>query len=412
MGDFVANLARWRYKLILFVSLVVLCINCIDPYTPNIGKFRSLLVVDALITDEDAPNYVKLSWTTRVEGEDKRAGDALVVISDDSGNSVTLTEKEKGEYWTDPATFRGEVGKSYTLSVVAANGEEYRSNSCLMYPVNEIDSLYYTYHEAVPKGYLDYYEGVSIYADTPAESASGYRRWTYDEWWKFRIPYPIRARHLNYGRVTEIEPKNQICWSHKPSMDINVDIPSGEHYLKHPILFLPSELSNRFQMQYHVEVKQLSISREEYGFWNSMKLLNETGGNIFDRQPYPLYGNVKNVNDPSRNAVGYFQVSSVSSKRIYITADDIDNLGLPKYYYECDPIFLTPEYYGYSLEDTRKTPALWNMFYGAIVSSGYSLYWYDTNTDGSLAGFRFVLSHCADCTLNGQLDPPDFWEDM
>ena len=71
MGDFVANLARWRYKLILFVSLVVLCINCIDPYTPNIGKFRSLLVVDALITDEDAPNYVKLSWTTRVEGEDK-----------------------------------------------------------------------------------------------------------------------------------------------------------------------------------------------------------------------------------------------------------------------------------------------------------------------------------------------------
>ena len=276
--------------MIVFVFLVVLCINCIDPYTPDIDSYKLLLVVDALITDEDAPNYVKLSWTSRVEGEYQKAGDALVVISDDSGNSVTLTEKQKGEYWTDPSTFRGEVGKSYTLSIVAENGEEYRSNSCLMYPATEIDSLYYAYYEAVPEGYLDPYEGINIYTSTPAESASGYRRWTYDEWWKFKVPYPSMVEYLSFGRVALIEPKNEICWSHNPSMniDLHTDIPSERTALNHHILFLPSELSNRFQFQYYIEVKQLSISREEYGFWNAMKLF-ERGGRRYIRQT-TIYG--------------------------------------------------------------------------------------------------------------------------
>ena len=333
MGRLVVIISRWRYKLIIFVSLAVMCINCIDPYTPDIGGYRLLLVVDALITDEDAPNYVKLSWTSRIEGEYDKVGNAVVIISDDSGNSFTLKEKERGEYWTDPAIFRGEVGKSYTLSIVAPNGEEYRSNSCLMYPVSEIDSLYYTYHEAVPEGYLDYYKGVNIYVDTPTESASGYRRWTYDEWWKFKVPYAPRAKYMGDGEIIHIKPEKEICWSHNPSknIDLHIDIPSGKNIINHPVLFLPSELSNRFQFQYCIEVKQLSVSREEYEFWNAMKQLNETGGDIFDRQPYSVAGNVKNLDNPSKNALGYFQVSSVSSKRMYITADNINNVFF-KYY--------------------------------------------------------------------------------
>jgi hypothetical protein len=409
MGKYVGCVFKWKYNYLVLISLVVLCINCIDPYTPEIDSYKLLLVVDALITDEDAPNYVKLSWTSRVDGEFQMAGDALVVISDDSGNSVTLTEKEKGEYWTDPSTFRGEVGKSYTLNIVAANGEEYQSSSCLMYPVSEIDSLYYAYYEAVPDGYLDPYKGVNIYVDTPTESASGYRRWTYEEWWKFKVPYPSRAEYLGYGRVAIIEPKNETCWSHNPSIDIDLhtDIPSERTTLNHPILFIPSELSNRFQIQYSIEVRQLSISRKEFEFWNALKLLNETGGDIFDRQPYLVTGNVKNVNDPSKNAIGYFQVSAVSKKQIYITAEDIKNMRLPKYYYECDLFRATPENLHIDILGD-----VWGLIYTMFVRNGYLMYWYNTDDRGNLSGLTFVLSHCADCTVSGQLDPPDFWEDL
>ena len=132
MGKFVATLVGWRYRSVVFVSLIVMCINCIDPYSPNIDRFESLLVVDALITDEDAPNCVKLSRSSQFQGLYAKVTGAVVVVSDDMGNSFTLTEKDDGEYWTDPAIFRGEVGKSYTLSITTPDGEEFVSNSCLM----------------------------------------------------------------------------------------------------------------------------------------------------------------------------------------------------------------------------------------------------------------------------------------
>ena len=222
MGKFVASLVRLRYRLIVFVSLIILCINCIDPYAPDIENFESLLVVDALLTDEDAANYVKLSRSSQIQGGYEAVRNAIVVITDDSGGIDTLVEVNSGEYWTDPSTFRGEVGKTYTLGIVTPDGEEYLSAPCLLYPVSEMDSLYYTYYEAIPEGYSDSYTGVNIYASTPAESASGYRRWTYDEWWKFRVPYPVIAEFVDDNVILDIEKQNEICWSHNPSKNINL----------------------------------------------------------------------------------------------------------------------------------------------------------------------------------------------
>jgi hypothetical protein len=345
MGNFETNFLRLRYRLIIFISLVVLCINCIDPYNFEIIFSKTYLVVDALITDEDAANYVKLSWSFHEEGEYMMVGGAVVVITDDTGNSVTLAEGENGEYWTDPSTFRGEVGRSYTLNIFTPNGDEYESSPCLMYPATVIDSLYYTYYEAVPDGYLDLYKGVNIYLDTPTESGSpGYRRWTYDEWWKFEIPYTFRAKCMGYWSASQIL-ENKIGWSNNPSMEIDqyADIPSGNPTLNHSVLFLPTELSNRFQFLYYIEVKQFSISMEEYMFWNSLDILNEASGDIFDSQPFSVTGNVKNLSDNSKNALGYFRVSAVSSKHLYITEDDIENLDLPKFSYECDLFIGNPK---------------------------------------------------------------------
>jgi biotin operon repressor len=398
MGKFVVIISRWRYKLIVFVSLALLCINCIDPFTYTIEGKESMLVVDALITDEDAANYVKLSWAPPLFGFNDKVYGATVIISDDSGNSVTLQEKQMGEYWTDPTTFRGEVGKSYTLTISTFNGDEYQSSSCMMYPAAEIDSLYYSYYESVPDGYLDYYKGVRIFAETPSESVSGFRRWTYDEWWKFSVPYASTVQYVGNNTVIDIKQRKETCWRHNASSDIELyaEIVPESSGLKYPIMFLPSELSNRFQHQYYVEVKQLSISRTEYEFWKAIKALNETGGDIFDRQPYSVVGNVKNLNNPSKNALGYFQVSSVSSKHIYITNNEIIDMGLLPYEYECDLFYASPSTF-------FDLPTSFDYMYYWGVHHGYALFEYTGR------GLGFVLPFCADCTVSGQLDPPDFW---
>lgn len=407
MGKFVATLVGWRYRSVVFVSLIVMCINCVDPYSPNIDRFESLLVVDALITDEDAPNCVKLSRSSQFQGLYAKVTGAVVVVSDDMGNNFTLTEKDDGEYWTDPAIFRGEVGKSYTLSITTPDGEEFVSNSCLMYPAVEIDSIYYGYFEAIPEGYSEPYEGINIYVDSPAESVSGYRRWIYDEWWKFRIPYPVYAEYINDSTILPVNLKNDLCWSHNSSSNINIhhDGTEDRKSLRKTLAFFPSQLTNRFQMQYSIEVKQLSISREEYEFWSSMKLLNETGGNIFDRQPYSVVGNVRNLNNPSKHALGYFQVSAVSVRQMYITSYDIWLLGLSRYRYGCDKFTTSPA-------DYLPIKVSWDYVFNMARRGGYTFVSHEADFNGNLTGLTFVMPHCADCTLNGQLDPPVFWEDL
>ena len=55
------------FPVILILSLTL--IKCIDPFYPKLEKFQSLLVVDALLTDEDLPASVRLTRTKETRDE-------------------------------------------------------------------------------------------------------------------------------------------------------------------------------------------------------------------------------------------------------------------------------------------------------------------------------------------------------
>jgi hypothetical protein len=108
---------RWhKITFILIVSFTL--ITCVDPYTPDLRSFESLLVVDALVTDENTSDYVRLSRTTETPGAEKvPVTGAKVTITDDLGSSIILEERYPGDYRTDSLMFRGAVGRTYTLSI-------------------------------------------------------------------------------------------------------------------------------------------------------------------------------------------------------------------------------------------------------------------------------------------------------
>ena len=111
----------WRPLILLFI--VSFLFKCIDPFSPQIGEFQSLIVVDALLTDENVSNYVYLSRTIeKVNDEPAVVSGALVIIKDNFGNSTTLSETSEGKYKTDSLVFRGEIGRSYTLYIKTADG--------------------------------------------------------------------------------------------------------------------------------------------------------------------------------------------------------------------------------------------------------------------------------------------------
>ena len=82
-----------------------------------------------------------------------------------------------------------------------------------------------------------------------------------------------------------------------------------------PILFIDSGKSDRLMLQYSILVKQYSISSREYDFWNNMKQVNESGGDIFAKQPFSVTSNIHNINNPKERVLGLFPGLSCEAEK-------------------------------------------------------------------------------------------------
>ncbi|HUX97280.1 MAG TPA: DUF4249 domain-containing protein [Bacteroidales bacterium] len=394
------------YKLLLIIFILGNLVTCIDPFSPNLDKFESLLVVDALLTDEYGPNYVSLSRTIMTaEDEPDIVSGALVQIKDDAGNGTILSEISKGIYKTDSLEFKGEAGRSYTLYIKTDDGEEYESDKCFMWPVQDIDSIYITKGQEIVD--TEPRDGIKINIDSKGESACKYYRWKIEEWWKFEVRYPKAYNYIDAYTITPYNPVKRTCWANNKSYDIIVK--SSETGISDPIMFIASEESDRLLIQYFIEVKQLSISKSEYEFWESMQKINETGGDIFDKQPFQIYGNIHNINRSNEQVLGYFQVSGAKVARRYITQSQLATFKLPKYKYDCGKIELGPiDFLDPALGGPLPTL---DQIYGWYTSEGLTFIW-ALFFPGPTARLVFVDPYCADCTLRGSLTKPDFWIDL
>jgi hypothetical protein len=395
--------------------LVISCslLTCIDPYYPKLDKFQSLLVVDALLTDENTSNYVRLSHTIpTVDVVPEMVSGATVTISDDLGNITTLTEKSPGVYKTDSLSFRGVANRTYTLYIKSKEGEEYKSNPCLMYSQQDIDSIYFEKGKEIVN--TETQEGIWIYIDSKGESNCKYYRWSYEECWKFSVPDPQRYDYINDSTFIARKKPNQICWGNKKADEIIIESREAginNRFEKKPILFVASEKSPRLLIQYFVQISQYAISREEYKFWYQMNQINESGGDIFDKQPFQINSNIHNIIKADEQVLGYFQVSSVKSRRKYITRNDIDSLNLPQYTFQCERIEVGP--LDYPPDPVTGMPVMtFDGIYRQYTASGYSFVEPLFSGNRILLKLAFNTPYCSDCSLQGSLKEPDFWIDL
>jgi hypothetical protein len=400
------------YKPLIILLISGSLIKCIDPYSPKLDKFQSLLVVDARLTDENRSNYVSLSRSIKTVDEDPvMVSGAVITISDDLGNTTNLKEKSEGIYKTDSLIFRGQTGRTYTLNIKTSTGEEYESEPCLMYPEQGVDSIYFGKDREIVNGEAQ--DGLRIYIDSEGESDCKYYRWTFEEWWKLVVPDPQRYDYINDTTIIERTQINHICWGNKKSNEIIIEstVPGVTNmFRKKPVLFVASEKSTRLLIQYCIQVNQLSISREEYEFWNHMSEINESVGNIFDKQPYQVKSNLHNINNGIEQVLGYFQVSSVKKVRKYITNSEISNLDLPLFNYSCQRVEKGEDDYPPPITPVDKMT--FDKIYSQYTNSGYLFT--EPLYDGGhkLSKLVFTTAFCADCTLQGSTAKPDFWVDM
>jgi hypothetical protein len=368
-----------KKPIVTILIALMLAGSCVTKFQPEIDEYENILVVEGLLTDENRVNSVKLSRTRQVGigGISSPVLGAQVSIEDNLGNVILLNEKTYGNYCTDSLTFRGVAGRTYRLKVNTGD-EQYESASMLMQDVPPVGSLYSEFRFE-DDGYIyPPLYSYKVYFDTwDTLNNCQYFRWTYEEVWEYHLPYHYPPE------------SKRICWLTEQSTDIMIENTSAYKEVKikkFPLVELDNRSDTKLFVKYSILLKQYSISSEEHLYWDKMKkMINETGG-LYDPFPMPLKGNIFSISDPLKPALGYFSVSSVATKRLFIHNDTIKK---PMGDYYC-------------VTDTLLT--LSNV-------SGLGKYIFVLE---EVDGVGFLVSRyeqCANCTLLGTNVKPAFWHD-
>lgn len=368
---------------ILFLLVLLILNSCIAKFIPQIAEEKELLVVQGLITDQQEPDTIKLSWSMPL-GEInslRPVSGSRVDITDDLNNLASLNEITPGTY-ISPADFHGQVGRIYTLHVhtTGLSGNlNYESAAMEMKPVPPIDSIYYIktviqQSEGFDKGI----DGCQIYLDTyDPQNKCKYYRWDFAETWEFRLPFAV---------------PNQTCWIKEKSKAINIKSTVAfdeSRITRFPINYI-TNLTDRLKTKYSILVNQYSLNEEEFAYWEKIQNVAVQVGGLYDIIPASVPSNINSIENPTEKVLGYFSVSAKSSKRIFIK----DNFaGIIDHYNKC-------------VTDTVSTtnfPGL-NINSWIIIAHLCSI---------PCVPFFEITTHkeCADCTLRGTNIKPDFWND-
>ncbi len=308
--------------IVVFLGWTLLLAGCIERIDLDESlSGERLLVVDGRITNADEPYSVRLTYTspTLQTFEGEALTGAEVYITDEEGARADLFEAGSGEYITDPSAFRGQVGKTYQLHVVSPSGETYISSPETMPAVPPIDSIYYAlasqnYQSSL--GTILQRWGVQFYLDAGSDAdRAAYYQWDWRETYSFIAPLarpmqlviPLCFRSGSQARYLNVASTEDLRTDRIAKREINFVAKSGL----------------QLQRRYSLLVRQYAITEQAYRFWANVQQQQIDGGSVFAPPPAPIPGNVRSVTNDRERVLGYFQVSAVTEKRIFVRRGEI-----------------------------------------------------------------------------------------
>lgn len=270
-------------KNVLIILLpAILFFSCDKPIKLDLKDAESKIVIDGLITNRAGEQYIKITKTAGFysSGKTPRVTTAIVTVKDDQGNEFLFRHQaDSAGYYFPETPFVGEIDRTYTLTVVN-EGETYTAKEKL-FSVIPIDKLEYDIEEDEkedPEEPGKFYE-VLIFATEPKETKDYYL-------FKF-----YRNDSLKFSSETDI------YFSDDELLAENID------GIDAPIYYAPGDVA---------KVEAYSIPRSGYVFFSDLQTLLNNDGGLFGSPPANCRNNLSN------GALGYFQVSAVSSMEIEI----------------------------------------------------------------------------------------------
>ncbi|MBR4619986.1 MAG: DUF4249 domain-containing protein [Salinivirgaceae bacterium] len=308
-----------RYFKILIA--VILLVGCEEYFRPDIDEMEPAYVIDGLLTDEPGPYKVKIMKTSGYNGKTETVTDAHVRIECSDGNTYYLLCDSSGCYLTDSAKFVGEVGKSYKLVAIFADGHHLESSYEEMLPspeIEDINGFYYESKEIATNG-DEYFNGVDYgICATNTTAAAGYTPYyRYDckivMQTHQRYPGTFPADRYIYRPFT---PEGLLVIADANNYIDNKII--GNHIYRTPrkMLFIGIDSLvegmtdfNIYDYGEFVLVKQFSMDENQYNYWKAVKEQQENTNGFFGHIENQPIGNINS--NTGEKVLGYFCVSSV-----------------------------------------------------------------------------------------------------
>lgn len=394
----------------LFVIILYMALHsCVEPFQIEQTTFRSYIVIEANLTNENKIQEVSISRTFPLDTvlfNPER--NAEVLVNSNNGDSYSFTEAENGLYVSN-TPFAAASGISYTLSVKTSDGNTYVSEASLMPALNEISEVYAS--KELKEGEE---EGLFIYVDSfDPTGQSKYYRYEYEETFKIIAPFwspedafvvsPLPNPQVDVRRKTREE---RVCYSTIRSNAIiqkNTTGLSEDRVSKFPVRFISKE-NYMISHRYSILVKQFVQTRAAFSYYETLEALSSSGSLFTQIQSGFLEGNIKSLNDTNEKVIGFFQASSVSEKRLFFNFIDFF-LGepLPDYPFNCNLVSppLIKEGPASPLIDAINLGTL--KFYEKYDQEG------NPNNYSEYGPFLMIQTPCGDCTVLGGNSAPDFW---
>jgi hypothetical protein len=379
---------------ILVVLFVLLLTNsCIEEFSPGTLSFEDAIVIEATVTNELKQQKILISRTFKFEEKFIAETNAKVLITSSTNEEFNFVESEPGVYLS-LIPFRAENNKEYKLFVTTASNKKYVSNSIKLTESSSTIENVYAKRELDSEGV----EGIGIYLDSfDATGNSVYYGYEFEETYRIIAPswtseeiVIISEEPLNL-EIRRRQQEERVCYSTSLSngrLLTNTRQLLEDKVSEFPIKFIPIDdiaLSSRYSLL----VKQYTQSQNTYEY---IRILNEFSSveNLLSQiQTGFINGNIFNIEDENELVVGFFEVSSITEKRLFFNREEFIE---EPFQWACSSIFYTPNEVVSRVRNNRVK----------FISEGVD--------ENDRTVYEVVPRICGDCTRLGDNIKPDFWE--
>ncbi len=404
-----ANMIFKRIRFILLPTLIILVTsNCVEPFEPKTTIFESVLVIEATITNEPKRQEIFLGRTYRFESEGPAPEpNANVKIVDNMGNEFVFQETVAGTY-VSTVVFEAEADNEYRLLVTTGNGRSYVSEKRRLPTVAQIDNLY-----AERITHDDGIDGIAIYVDSfdPSGGSRNYR-YEYEETYKIIAPkwvsqdlvvtVPGPGIPPCAVEVVPRENEERICYATDNSNSIILEDTNGleEDRVSRLLVRFINRDNYIISHRYSILVRQLVQSNSASAFFETLDEFSNAQSLFSETQPGFLSANVFSEDGTDEKVLGYFDVATVSERRIFFDYDD---------FFPGEPL---PSYIVPCLESAPPLRSLGGAcVLSAMVENDLVRYIGDNGTDPGEGPHVVVSRICGDCTVLGTNEVPEFWSE-